>query len=69
MAVILDYRKALLSSRELFYFFAVLEGDLKETELTREEDLLIIQCKKCYKNALMHFLRYGKTVLTASKVY
>ena len=29
---------------------------LKRGELIREGDLLIIQGKKCYKNALMHFL-------------
>ena len=39
---------------------AVLERGLKERGLIREGDLLIIQGKKCFKNALVHFFCYGK---------
>ena len=55
--------------RGLILFFAILEVDLKERGLIREGDLLIIQGKKCFKNALMYFFCYGKAVLMASKVY
>ena len=64
-----DTLKALLSPGDTYLFFAVLEGGFKERGLVGEGDLLIIKGKKCYKTALMHFICFGKTMLTASKVY
>ena len=45
------------------------EGAYYGGRLIREGDLLIIQGKKCFKNAPIYFFCYGKAVLMASKVY
>ena len=59
-----NYRKSSIKHPGGLFICCSLRGGLLE-----RGDLLIIQGKNGYNDALMHFFCNGKTVLTASKVY